>query len=348
MTDALKELEQKQRELAALQQAADVAREHALKLLSLQRQVVDVDALVVPTVESSPPVAGSALTKQDRQRFRIQTESRRLAPAKGRSISRDKRERGDSSDGAGRGVVVATQGKDRHLSRDKRYRDGSDIARSIVVVGTTPAKKRSLSREERDRSGRDNAGRSTMVAEPGVSSPLRTHRKHKAGARDKTFSIHRESILVTAGGSVCAKGTGSTPAVDVPQIVVEEAITAPQKTIPAAKAVATAGPSFTSLSAEDRRRFGLDDDENVQLPKCMKYKELAEWLYGGRAEIEWLLQKNVRGKSSSDNSSTFGSYAPAMARTLAQLRQAGIIGPLALLQDTEQQLLRAKTSDDDD
>lgn len=88
--DLMAHLEGKRREVAAMQEAANVAKEQALALLRLQRRVAEIDAIAygdsgpptaepqVQTLSQSPSrsseYAGSSLSLEDRRRFGLEDE----------------------------------------------------------------------------------------------------------------------------------------------------------------------------------------------------------------------------------------------------------------------------------
>merc|ERR1711879_924655 len=133
-----------------------------------------------------------------------------------------------------------------------------------------------------------------------------------------------------------------------PQSTTDVVALAPQEAVPAPPKQA---PQWSSLSIEDRRRIGLEDDDAKPRVSNVQRKELQAWWSDGPAEISWLLDKSTRDsnvvRAGSLLSGRFGSSAPSMARTLAQLEGAGIRGPLALLHDSERRLVRERLSDDD-
>lgn len=89
--DLMAHLEGKRREVAAMQEAANVAKEQALALLRLQRRVAEIDAIAYgdsgpPTAEPqvqtlsqcpsrSSENAGSSLSLEDRRRFGLEDET---------------------------------------------------------------------------------------------------------------------------------------------------------------------------------------------------------------------------------------------------------------------------------
>jgi len=271
--DLMAHLEQKRKDLAAMQEAANVAKEQALALLRLQRRVAEIDAMANGT--DLPP--------------EVSADVGMLAP----------------------GAVAANS---------QAFQQASGNSSSSLTI------------EDRRRFGLDaNDG-----PQSGISASLKL-----AEAQSRAPIAENGAVAIV---------TRSLNGIAAPEQQAKEAATG------TAGAGAGGGPngqqlpgapSRSSLSEEDRKRFGLDEEAELakgavvptthprveapsaDRPAAPAFKQDPAILWGG-----------VGGSRDAQGATQLGQ--PSMSRTIAQLEAVGATKLLADLKESERRLQHLK------
>lgn len=269
--DLMAHLEMKRKEVAAMQEAANVAKEQALALLRLQRRVAEIDAMAhgenAPATSSAQVVSPAAVATQPNRTAAFQ------------------------------------QDLPSSLSEEDRRRFGLDTKDDEPDSGVAAALRQAESQTQGQSQG-DGTGPLASVTRA-LNTDADDGRQEPAELQDAQQAPRSE------GGQQAPRPEGG------------------QNT---SRSVA---PRWSSLSAEDRQRFGLDGSQDaaaaVYTPSAAKaqrqpFQHHPDVLWGGAG-----------GESAGP-----GNTGPSMSRTIAQLEAVGATKLLADLKESERRLQTLK------
>jgi hypothetical protein len=274
--DLMAHLEMKRKEVAAMQEAANVAKEQALALLRLQRRVAEIDAMAYGG-DARAPASGSTQGPIGRSI---------TAPA---SVAAE---------------VLPKAAAQSCLSEEDRRRFGLDVD---------------------DKSGGGVAA-SLRQAEATTRSP---------GQGDGPLaSVSRTLVGDTQDGREAAEG-------HVRPGLGEQEGHSPKT--PSTSAL----PRWSSLSVEDRKRFGLDEDSDVRAklgkPSPAVFPSPAargqHHAFQHHPDVLW---GGAGGSMDSASPAASGAVIPSMSRTIAQLEAVGATKLVADLKESERRLQSLK------
>jgi len=317
--DPMAFLEQKKKEMAAMQEAANMAKEQALALLQLQRRVAEIDALANggPELEPLPGEYGMEAPEADL------LQASNAAPA----------------------YTSASQGGMHTQSTPPRS-------------SNAPAVRTSLSMEDRRRFGLDEDP-------PGIvhNSPLPDVGLSPISGRLSPTWMNSPAVdASSAVGMRLGKNRGGSRT----GAAVSAVLNAPSEATaqlhspvrasgglantvhqqPASRAVPPRPPRWSSLSAEDRRRFGLDADGDEASPsKAPTSNQLSIQRlpagYPAEAQAAFHHPDVLWGSA---GTSADAGMTPSMSKTLAQLEAVGATKLVADLRESERRLQSLKMS----
>lgn len=329
--DPLEYLANKKREVAAMQEAANIAQEQALVMLRLQRRVADIDALAQGGAALSPSSRIGALDAEPSY-----FDGGASLGSPGRPSTYPPQQNGAGAQFGYPVCRVATPPPTFSQNSPIRIRApgapspassiGASPLRTVAVAqssmmtatpthsvqangrGGSSQAVSCLSPEDRRRFGLDDGcadgpGRPAAVA---------------AGGNQRQLFAYSSSPVVAAGGS--------------PTRLTSSAPQRPEALRPSAAKT----PPWSSLTEEDRRRFGLlaSDDGGPVVgsgPPPSRAAVSTPIAFEPDRELLW-------GRNGGAAAGLNGNTAPSMALTIQQLEASGALQCVADLKESERQL----------
>eukprot|EP00401_Gymnodinium_catenatum_P077211 CAMPEP_0117493774 /NCGR_PEP_ID=MMETSP0784-20121206/19269_1 /TAXON_ID=39447 /ORGANISM="" /LENGTH=336 /DNA_ID=CAMNT_0005288633 /DNA_START=66 /DNA_END=1076 /DNA_ORIENTATION=+ len=329
--DPFEFLARKREEMAVLQGAAALAQEQTLALRRLQERMAEVDTLAAGP-ETYAGVAESSLTPEERRRFGLDADfhtpgaSQRSKAAVLNDLG-DARNRGASprfavprSPDRGGGDGVTPRSFHERLAGMDAFAARRDL--DVGVVGP------SFAVDERRRFGLDGGGHALVAAEHS-----RMPNMNGVGRPDRVFDSRKPAASPRfARPKSPDRGGGGTLTLRSPGRIGGDT------------------PSWSSLSAEDRRRFGLDHTSATGSPWDSSNAGGGLGPEGyGEPRRPWpssqgVAQPGVDFQHHGDVLRQRGVGQPlSMAQTLAQLEAVGESRVAKALRESELQLERLKS-----
>lgn len=349
--DFMAHLEQKRRDMAVMQECANVAKEQAAALLRLQRRTAEIDALANGTATPA-------------------TSSTAAAPAVSRRDFRGPPSRAPAATPTYRPAVQAVLPETgSSLSAEDRARFGLDQFETPPSDGIAAKLKQA---EEEARFIKEEAPAVLSVTRSlnGVGSPPQSRQELKMDPEDRqVYSLDQLRLKYKATFSaaeiedyflkMCVPTPDGHPSRVFAKTDVRAEAEAPHQysydghneqhrfaADSSATGTASEAPQWTSLSAEDRKRFGLDVVEVNPSPKRGgSGREILRYPAAAYPPMEPVPSAAVGFAHHPEvlwDDATINSGSQSMARTIAQLEAVGATKLVADLKETERRLQSCK------